>query len=43
MRNTELKYWKNYGTQVTEQEFDIFSNVVDYSKLPKGIIFKIGK
>ena len=35
--------WKNYGTQVTKQEFDIFSNVVDYSKLPKGIIFKIGK
>ncbi len=32
--------WKDYGKKVTAEQFDAFSSIVEYSKLPKGIIFR---
>lgn len=33
----------SYNQAITQEQFDAFINSVDYLKLPKGIVFKLGK
>ena len=35
--------WQNWGKKVTQEQFDEFMSKVDYSKLPEGIEFQLGK